>query len=229
MQTPEFKLKPLHTLGIFLACSALIAGCAGNSVKPMSTDTGQISSPQVEGKTLANNDSGSKEQTAASTASPVVSDDSKPFAETNNTTTQSDSPKPDNSAADMTAQAPTQTASTTQEPAPTTFYFGINKTNLTDQDKTVLLQHARFLEANPELVLEINGHTDATGPHAYNEYLSKRRAEAVAKVLINAGVTRSQLVINALADNKPLPDQSDPGKNRRVELQYDDMSMVSSK
>ena len=105
----------------------------------------------------------------------------------------------------------------------------MNKTVLDEKDKEILKEHARFLKANPTLVLEINGHTDSKGPHQYNEFLSKLRAESVATVLIAEGITRSQLVINALADDKPLAEKTDPGKNRRVELQYDDMNMVSTK
>lgn len=228
MHTPDFKLKPLRTLGIFLACGALIAGCAGNSVKPMSQDTGPISSSTGNNAPLAASEDSASEQTPSATTSPPASkdiassaDNTTPANKTNAKLMQSDAPETD-------AQAPAQTASVATEPTQSTFYFGVNKSELNDQDKAVLEQHARFLKANPTLVLEINGHTDSTGSHDYNEYLSKRRADAVAKVLINDGVTRSQLVINALADNKPLPDHTDPGRNRRVELQYDDMSMVSS-
>ncbi|MEJ2359905.1 MAG: OmpA family protein [Gammaproteobacteria bacterium] len=229
MQLAQFKLKPIRTLGVFLTCGVLIAGCAGNTVKPTNQDTGPITTSQLD-KGQMDNDASTPVAQTPSTDNSMASGDTTATAVQSDT----DSTAADNSnnvsETDMTTEQPASQASATPlEPAQTTFYFGINQARLNDQDKTVLQQHASFLKANPTLVLEINGHTDSTGKHAYNEYLSKQRAEAVAKILINDGVKRSQLVINALADSKPLSDQSDPGKNRRVELQYDDMNMVSSK
>ena len=213
MYTHEYKLKQLRTLGIILTCGALAAGCAGNSVKPMSQDTGPIATAPESTAPIASSEANPVETTATDSATATVDD-------TQAATTQTPELATDESAGK-------QEVSTVQQPAQMTFYFGFNKTQLDDQDKDILKQHARFLKANPSLVLEINGHTDHKGPHAYNEYLSKQRAESVAKVLIAEGIPRSQLVINALADNKPLADQKDPGKNRRVELQYDEMNMVS--
>lgn len=248
MQTPDFNLKSLRTLGIFLTCGALAVGCAGTSVKPMSQDTGPVSSSQVSDASVTASNSKPVIQTPANSATPVSDDTSTPAADSAtsvsddtstpaaDTTTASASKVPEDNTSDTTPKVATaqdstqpQTTASIQEPSQTTFYYGLNKTTLDDQDKAVLEQHARFLKAHPDLTLEINGHTDSSGSHAYNKFLSKQRAAAVAKILISDGVTSSQLVINALADAKPLANNNDPGKNRRVELQYDDMSMVSTK
>lgn len=223
MQASNFHLKPLRTLGIFLACGALAVGCADNNVKPMGQDTGPVSSSQVRDATVANSDTNTSTQTPSESATSVASHSASPAADdANASSAQADT------TLNMVSASTPQTSAAIQEPTQRMFYFGVNKATLDDQDKAVLKQHARFLKANPDLVLEINGHTDSTGSHVYNEYLSKQRAEAVAKVLIGDGVTQSQLVINALADTKPIADSNDRAKNRRVELQYDDMSMVST-
>ncbi len=219
MQTPAINLKSLRTLGIILACGGLAVGCAGNSVSPKNQEISPVAST-----TDAQN--------------PVTTSEATPMTEaprdTSPNTVAPDSSEVQSSPADTAAvvaeSAPvSEAAADIQQPTQSTFYFGFNKTELDDQDKAILNEHARFLKANPSLVLEINGHTDHTGPHNYNEFLSKLRAESVAKVLIADGINRSQLVIKALADDKPLADNIEPGKNRRVELQYDEMDMLSTK
>lgn len=226
MQTPELNYTTLRNLGIFLACSALIAGCAGNHLEPGKSAAGPTTISQV-------NEAKTNPQVASANPDPVSNQDQP--AENQSVTPQASamsgmsSSQSDNASAASKDSVAKSTTASIQEPAQRTFYFGLNQSKLNAQDKAVIAQHARFLKANPSLVLEINGYTDSTGPHGYNEYLSKLRAEAVASLLIQDGVKRSQLVIKALADKNPLADATDPGKNRRVDLQYDDMSMLSSK
>lgn len=215
MHTHEFKLTQLRTLGIILTVGALAAGCAGNSVKPMSQEVGPIASESEQTIPITPSEATPAQTTANETNTASVDEMQSAATQTPETMAENTSVNDD--------------ASNSQQPAQMTFYFGFNKTRLDEHDKDILKEHARFLKANPTLVLEINGHTDHMGPHAYNEFLSKQRAESVAKVLLAEGIPHSQLVINALADDKPLTDQADPGKNRRVELQYDEMNMVSVK
>lgn len=217
MQTPSFKLKQLRTLGVILACGALAVGCAGNSVSPMDQETGPVATTTESDAPVAASDAKPTDPNIEDATTPVADENQTAMVDTSAVSTET-SPAPDS-----------EVTPAVQQPEQMTFYFGFNKTSLDDQDKAILQEHARFLKANPSLTLEINGHTDNKGPHQYNEFLSKLRAESVAKVLIDEGITRSQLVIHALADDKPLADASDPGKNRRVELQYDEMNMLSSK
>ncbi len=98
----------------------------------------------------------------------------------------------------------------------------------TDSDKIkpesgpVLRQIARGLEANPNLKLLIEGHTDSVGDAAHNLDLSKRRAEAVRSVLINQfKVDASRLSAAGLGSTKPADTNDTPqgrAQNRRVEL-----------
>src|SRR6186713_1486765 len=72
---------------------------------------------------------------------------------------------------------------------------------LFDVDSDVLREAARknlttlasSLEKYPNTDLMIVGHTDATGPDAYNMTLSERRAAAAANYLASQGVTRTRL------------------------------------
>lgn len=215
MQTLNVKLKQLRTLGIFLTCGALAIGCAGNSVKPLTQESEPVTTTPIATNSDANSNTAVQDEKQSEGATPMVSETSGLSNEPASVVSED---KPNG-----------ETLAAVQQPTQTTFYFGMNKTALNEKDKEILKAHAHFLKANPTLVLEINGHTDSKGPHQYNEFLSKLRAESVATVLIAEGITRSQLVINALADDKPVADAKDPGKNRRVEIQYDEMNMVSNK
>lgn len=64
-----------------------------------------------------------------------------------------------------------------------TVLFGVNKESLTDESRQQLDDLAKQAAAMDRYVIEIQGFTDKTGPADYNDMLSERRAEAVARYL----------------------------------------------
>ena len=98
--------------------------------------------------------------------------------------------------------------------------FGFDATALTLRDRLALSDHAAFLKLNSEQRLVITGHTDATGPDAYNRQLSYRRARAVADYLMDQGVPEDKLVIQGKGSDRPLAHASSDDELRRVELRY---------
>jgi outer membrane protein OmpA-like peptidoglycan-associated protein len=77
------------------------------------------------------------------------------------------------------------------------------------------------LKDNPDLRLEIDGHTDNSGAAAHNLTLSQQRAVAVADQLVKMGVDASRLTTKGFGDSKPISDNNTlEGKanNRRVEF-----------
>ena len=71
--------------------------------------------------------------------------------------------------------------------------------------------------------IELAGHTDNFGTNRYNERLSKRRTETVAKMLAELGVPENLIVINYFGEKNPLADNSTEygrAKNRRVEFYF---------
>lgn len=134
---------------------------------------------------------------------------------------QTDTPMTD--AADST-----QTITESQAPLEHEVRFGFDQTSIDSQYDEMLKQHARFLIDNPQLVLEIKGHTDSNGPKAYNQYLSKQRADAVAKRLVDYGVPVSRIHTDGVADDEPLVSASSNREQRRVELFYQDSHLVSN-
>ena len=100
---------------------------------------------------------------------------------------------------------------------------------LFDYDSDVLREAARknlatlaaSLEKYPNTDLMIVGHTDATGPDAYNMTLSERRAAAASSYLAAQGVSRTRLRSTGRGESEPLvPNETEENrqKNRRVEV-----------
>ena len=78
------------------------------------------------------------------------------------------------------------------------------------------------LKRNPNVVVEVDGHTDSVGTDAYNQALSERRAKAVYDYLLSHGVPNSQISgERGFGESKPI-DTNDTAegrqRNRRTEL-----------
>ena len=64
---------------------------------------------------------------------------------------------------------------------------------------TFMLDEAvEILKANPEVKVEVQGHTDNVGDAGYNLDLSQRRAQSVAGVLISQGVPSGRVQIRLM-------------------------------
>ncbi len=106
--------------------------------------------------------------------------------------------------------------------------FEYKKTNLTTsaQDKVSHIAKVLKERANNRRVA-IEGHADAKGSESYNQTLSQRRAEAVAKELAYSGVADRRLTTRGYGEKYPVaPNTNADGsdnpsgrtKNRRVEV-----------
>lgn len=78
------------------------------------------------------------------------------------------------------------------------------------------------LKRNPNVQVEVDGHTDSKGTEAYNQKLSERRAHGVYEYLLSHGVSSSQITgEKGFGKDKPI-DTNDTAegrqRNRRVEL-----------
>ncbi len=80
---------------------------------------------------------------------------------------------------------------------------------------------AENLKRNPDLKLEIQGHTDNLGSIAYNNKLSEKRAQAVEKYMLDKGVPSRQVTSAGYGPSMPIASNDSPGgraSNRRVEF-----------
>ena len=99
--------------------------------------------------------------------------------------------------------------------------FETNSDRLRAGAETSLDDAARTLLRYPELMIEVEGHTDSDGAAEYNEGLSTRRALTVRDYLIEAGVAGDRLTARGYGEARPIADNGTAdGKrqNRRVVL-----------
>ena len=100
-------------------------------------------------------------------------------------------------------------------------YFEFDKDELMPRSYVELGKLLKIMRDNPKLVIEIVGHTDALGDDAYNNDLSKRRAESVVKFLADNKISKSRLRASGAGERQPIaPNDTEEGraKNRRVEF-----------
>jgi outer membrane protein OmpA-like peptidoglycan-associated protein len=106
--------------------------------------------------------------------------------------------------------------------AETVVPFGFNKDMLTPEAKEQLDQFVKEHSTSKRFFIAIEGYTDKTGTRAYNDALSRRRAEHVMGYLVaqqNIPVYRIQLI--GLGNEKPADtgrNREARAKNRRVEV-----------
>lgn len=79
----------------------------------------------------------------------------------------------------------------------------------------------KLLDENPNLILEMSGHTDSDGSEAYNMRLSEKRAKAVKSWLVDNGVDPNRLAAVGYGESQPAASNSTENgkaKNRRTEM-----------
>jgi OOP family OmpA-OmpF porin len=100
--------------------------------------------------------------------------------------------------------------------------FDFDSANLKPEMKTALDEVAAKVKATKgEEALSVVGHTDSTGPEAYNQILSERRANAVADYLSGQGVDRGAMTVSGKGESSPVADNGTKAgrkMNRRVEI-----------
>jgi len=92
---------------------------------------------------------------------------------------------------------------------------------LTDKAKLEVEKVFEYLSDNPKIQVAISGHTDDLGSNTYNQYLSSRRARAVAQYLNELGIQKNRIRWEGKGDEMPLiPSKTDKARdaNRRVEF-----------
>lgn len=100
-------------------------------------------------------------------------------------------------------------------------FFELNKAEILSESTEELLMITQFLKKNADLIVELGGHTDSTGPEALNEDLSFKRAEAVKKFFIKQGIDSDRVLIRGFGSKIPIADNiTEEGRalNRRTEL-----------
>lgn len=100
-------------------------------------------------------------------------------------------------------------------------FFDFDSDRLRPESKPELDRLARILIENPELDVEIMGHTDNVGTNAYNLKLSNERARSVMRYLVLSGYPTDKISFRGYGESRPLsPNDFPEGRqlNRRVEF-----------
>ncbi|MBA3030405.1 MAG: OmpA family protein [Desulfobacteraceae bacterium] len=99
--------------------------------------------------------------------------------------------------------------------------FDTAKSTIKPKSKAGLDALVAILQKNPNMMLEIQGHTDNVGSLKYNEGLSISRAKAVYDYLVAEGIAAKRMKTAGYAFTKPATSNDTPegrSLNRRVEL-----------
>ncbi|HAC25296.1 MAG TPA: hypothetical protein DCE81_10300 [Cytophagales bacterium] len=100
-------------------------------------------------------------------------------------------------------------------------FFETNSYALSEKSKTELSQLAQFLRDNPEIAIEIQGHTDNVGQESYNQELSLKRCQSVQHFLTDNGITSARLSARGFGASKPIAkndSEKNRQRNRRIEI-----------
>jgi OmpA-OmpF porin, OOP family len=99
--------------------------------------------------------------------------------------------------------------------------FDFNKSTIKPVSFPILDAVREVLAANPNIKIEVQGHTDNVGAANYNLKLSGQRADSVRAYLVSHGIEASRLVSKGYGMDRPLVPNNTEGNralNRRVQF-----------
>ncbi len=99
--------------------------------------------------------------------------------------------------------------------------FDLNSDVVREDAKEILKSDIKILRENPQIRVEVQGHTCDLGAAEYNRNLSDRRAKSIKAYLVSQGVEENRLEARGYGEDRPrFPNDGEENrkKNRRVEL-----------
>ena len=96
-------------------------------------------------------------------------------------------------------------------------YFDFDKSQLSDEAKTMLTSQAQWLNKYPQYDIKIDGKCDERGTTEYNMGLGQRRSDAAKKFLIQQGIDKNRIKAFSSGKEHPLVmgnDEASWAKNR---------------
>jgi outer membrane protein OmpA-like peptidoglycan-associated protein len=99
--------------------------------------------------------------------------------------------------------------------------FEFNSSTLNDEAEAEANRILEAMQNNPEIKLELTGHTDEVGADEYNLRLSERRAQSVADYLTINGISEERIRVRAAGEFEPIAinkyeDGTDSPEGRRL-------------
>lgn len=100
-------------------------------------------------------------------------------------------------------------------------FFDSDAAELRPESRAELIRIVDLMKQQPNLRVEIGGHTDDRGSEAHNQQLSMARAQAVLAYLVESGIATARLKAAGYGKSRPKSKgttDTDRQKNRRVEF-----------
>lgn len=101
-------------------------------------------------------------------------------------------------------------------------FFDTGEYTLRPESRTELDRLFVIMKENPQITIQISGHTDNVGTEAANQVLSKNRAQAVVEFLTKSGISPSRMRSEGYGESKPIDTNETPEgrqRNRRTEFE----------
>ncbi len=105
-------------------------------------------------------------------------------------------------------------------------YYDYDKSDILPESANELDKVVAFLEANPDLTVELSSHTDSRGSDSYNLKLSEDRAQSAVKYIVSKGISASRIKGKGYGETKLLNEcangiecsEEQHRQNRRTEI-----------
>ncbi|MBE51396.1 MAG: hypothetical protein CMP51_06885 [Flavobacteriales bacterium] len=91
-------------------------------------------------------------------------------------------------------------------------YYDFAKWNLRDTSKIDLDKVLKSMQDHPEIIVELNSHTDSRGDKQFNLDLSQKRANACIDYLVSKGISRDRLIASGRGESSPYVMDKKDGK-----------------
>ena len=82
-------------------------------------------------------------------------------------------------------------------------HFEFDQYDLDNNSRAILKTNANYLQHNPTLYIEVQGHCDERGTNNYNIALGERRAQSTKKYLVSQGVDSKRVHVISFGEEKP--------------------------
>jgi len=102
-------------------------------------------------------------------------------------------------------------------------FFDWDRDSITNEGRQIIAQAADAYKSGAPVQIQVTGYTDRSGSAGYNQRLSERRANNVAKALAALGVPPAQMVVSGRGENDnrvPTANGVREPQNRRVEIVF---------
>ena len=98
-------------------------------------------------------------------------------------------------------------------------YFDFDHCDISPKAEASLAKLVEAFQQDPQMTIEIHGHTDNTGPSDYNYLLSQKRGHSAREYLISKGVGEDHVMVVGKGEREPIASNNTSkgrSQNRRV-------------